>query len=36
MREHKKQFDVVKVIAIKDDRFVGEEVYDKRAPMHAY
>jgi hypothetical protein len=33
MREHMKQFDVVKVIAIKDDRFVGEEVYDKRAPM---
>ncbi|WP_426270065.1 DUF4926 domain-containing protein [Dyella kyungheensis] len=28
-----KQFDVVKVTAIRGDRFTGEEVFFKRAPV---
>jgi hypothetical protein len=28
-----KQFDMVKVTAIRDDRFADIEVFDKRAPM---
>ncbi len=28
-----KQFDMVKVTAIRNDRFVSAEVFDKRAPV---
>jgi len=28
-----KQFDVVKVIAIRDNRFASDEGFDKRAPL---
>lgn len=28
-----KPFDVVKVIAIRGDRFAGQELFDKRAPV---
>lgn len=28
-----KQLDVVKVTAIRGDRFAGEQLFDKRAPM---
>ena len=28
-----RQFDVIKVTAIRSDRFAGAEVFDKRAPI---